>query len=102
MARLTLSAVGTAISRKSDPKKAMKTARLTLLRRSVEPAGCAAALRVQRHPSPPKRPTHIRDRDEERRRQAIELANLAGEQGGLAAESHGADAGLIGLLDHAL
>src|SRR3954449_7803686 len=61
-----------------------------------------AAMHIELRTPPPIRPAHVRNRHEERRRQSIELADLAGQQRGLAAESHRADAGLIRFLDHAL
>src|SRR6266540_4724824 len=73
----------------------------TSLRRSVQPLGCVA-LQVEVHAAPAIRPAHVGDRDEERRRQAIERADLAGQQRGVAAEAHRADAGLVRLLHDAL
>src|SRR3954453_10821245 len=60
-----------------------------------------AAMHIELRTPPPICPAHVRDRHEERCRQTIELADLAGQQRGLAAESHRADTGLIRLLDHA-
>src|SRR5688572_11460932 len=58
-----------------------------------------AAIRRQIDALPPERPAHVADRDEERRGHAVEFADLAAEQRGLAAESHRADAGLVGFRD---
>jgi hypothetical protein len=67
---------------------------------SVQPL-LHVALQVERCSATPERPAHVCDRDEERRRQAIELADLAREQRGLAAEPHRSDARLIRFLDDA-
>src|SRR4051794_11468166 len=60
-----------------------------------------AAVHIELRAPAAIRPAHVCDRDEERCWQAIELADFAGQQRGLAAESHRSDAGLIRLLHHA-
>src|SRR5262249_21953250 len=53
------------------------------------------------HAPPPECPAHVGDGDEERRGEAIDLADLAAEERGLPAEAHRTDAGLIGFLQEA-
>src|SRR5688572_19462671 len=67
---------------------------------SVQPVG-HVAVEIEVRATAAIRPAHVRDRDEERRRQSIERADLAGEESRLSAEAHRADAGLIRFLDDA-
>src|SRR2546430_8652593 len=73
----------------------------TSMRRSVQPLGCVP-LQVEVHAAPAIRPAHVSDRHEKRRRQPIELADLARQERGVAAEAHRTDAGLVRFLDDAL
>src|ERR1035441_344077 len=59
-------------------------------------------VRVERHALASVRPTHVADADEIGCRQAIEHADLGAQQRGLAAETHWADAELVGGLDDVL
>src|ERR1043166_2947486 len=85
----------------SNSETSMANRLSTSLRRSVQPLGCVA-LEIEVHAAPAVRPAHVRNRHEERRRQAIELADLARQQRRLAAEAHRPDARLVGLLHDAL
>src|ERR1035441_9675757 len=60
------------------------------------------SVRVERHTLAPIRPTHVADADEIGGGQAIQHANLGAKQGGLAAETHWADAKLVRGLDNVL
>src|ERR1043165_2787405 len=59
-------------------------------------------LQVEIHAAAAVRPAHVRDRHEERRRQPIELADLARQERRVAAEAHRTDARLVRFLDDAL
>src|ERR1041385_1183344 len=65
-------------------------------RNLIQPLGCVP-LQVEIHAAAAVRPAHVRDRHEERRRQPIELADLAREKRRVAAEAHRTDARLVRL-----
>src|SRR5438270_13854914 len=67
---------------------------------SIKPVSYIPA-RVDVRSPPPVRPAHVRDTDEVRRREAVLRADLAGEERGVAAESHRSDAALVRLADDA-